>query len=285
MFGVDAILLSWLLLPLAKRLSDDVVDGAYQWLIAQGVTLGANLAQKIDARSATSEDLASGVGEFIEEHPEAATRLATAALREGAGGAMSEEEFLQVLLGFLMGVFELVNRLGHPAVLTGFLTGKADLAVIDVRTVNDDEALKNPTVSAYGSNAPRIGLADRGFGYTPNRIPRIWLLTPEDGEGDEIRKLANAAGVSFEWPGGAFEDFMRGRPLVSAITANEVVLENTQVSPGGFSVPAARDVTEVPWDHTPDGLIAMRDELREVVGAQEMAWNEMVATWTTALAA
>ena len=41
MFGVDAILLSWLVLPLAKRLSDDVVDGAYQWLIAQGVTEGS----------------------------------------------------------------------------------------------------------------------------------------------------------------------------------------------------------------------------------------------------
>ena len=178
MFGVDAILLSWLVLPLAKRLSDDVVDGAYQWLVAQGVTFGANIGQMIERRTATPEDLADGVGEFVEEHPEATARLATAALKDGLGGAMSQEEFLQVPLGFLMGVFELVRRLGHPAVVTGFLTGRTDLAVIDVRTVKDDEALQEPLVSTYGPDAPRIGMADRGIGYAPNRIPRIWLRRP-----------------------------------------------------------------------------------------------------------
>jgi hypothetical protein len=284
MLGVDAILLSWLVLPLAKRLSDDVVDGAYQWLKGQGVTFGANLVQMIEGHSATPGDLARGVGHFVEEHPEAATRLATAALRDGADGAMSEEEFLQVPLGFLIGVFELVRRLDHPVVLTGFLTGEADIAVIDVRTVNDDETLQEPVVSAHGPDAPRIGLADRGFGYTRNRIPRIWLLTPESGEGEEVRGLANAAGEYFEWPRGVFEDFMRGKPLVSAITANEVLLEDTQVSPNGFSVPAARNVTRIPWAHSPDGLIAMRDELKEAVGAQETAWNDVVAMWTKALA-
>lgn len=78
---------------------------------------------------------------------------------------------------------------------------------------------------------------------------------------------------------------MRGKPLVSAITPNEVLLENTQVSGNGFSVPPARKATRIPWDHTPDGLIAMRDELREIVGAQETAWSEVAAMWTKALTA
>lgn len=283
MLGIDAILLSWLVLPLAKRFSDDVVDGAYQWLIAQGVTFGANFVQMIEGRTATAEDLASGVSEFVEEHPDAATRLATAALREGADGAMSDEDFLQVLLSFFMGVFELVHRLGHPAVLTGFLTGEADIAVIDVRTVKRDEALRVPAVSTHGPDTPRIELASRGIGYAPSRRPSIWLLRPGEDDDGDIRGLVNEAGESFKWPGGVFEDFMRGKPLVSAITANDVLLEDTQVSPNGFSVPSVRKVARIQWAHTPDGLIAMRDELKRSVGAQKTARNEVVAMWTRAL--
>ena len=279
MLIVDDILITGFVLPFAKGFSEQAVKGAYEWLEAQGVDLGRTLWQRITGRRGDAEELVSRLGDYVEADRDAASRLTAAAIADAGQRARTDKEFLEILVSFLMAVFRLVDQLQRPAVLPGFLTGADDLAIVDVRTRKAGEELEEPAVHSPAADSPRIEMAVRGVLHNPLPIPRIWIVT--EGR-EEIEQRAESSTPFFDYPND-FGNFMEGRPLVSAITRDEVWLEDSRTGPQGVFVPEQRNINQVPWAQTPDGVISMHRALLGQVGEKEAKRDVWVAAWKEAL--
>jgi hypothetical protein len=269
-------------LPFAKGLSEQAVKGAYEWLEDQGVNLGRTFWQRITGRGGDEEELVSRLSTYVEADRDAASRLTAAAIAEAGQRARTDEEFLEVLVSFLMTIFRLVDQLQRPAVLPGFLTGADDLAIVDVRTRKANEKPAKPALRSPAADSPRIEMAVRGLPYNSPSIPRIWIVSEGREELEELEQRAESSTPFFDYPND-FGNFMEGRPLVSAITREEVWLEDSRTGPQGVFVPEQRNINPVPWAQTPDGVISMHRALLGQVGEKEAKRDVWITAWKEAL--
>jgi hypothetical protein len=287
MLVVDDILIANFVLPFARGLGEHTLNGVYDWLDDQGVRLGRRLLRRLTkGRMGTGdvEHLVSDLGAYVEQHPEAASRLTAAALRDAGALAKTDKEFLDVLLSFLMAVFELVKKLDQPAVLPGFLTGTEHLAVIDVRTRNAGEEFAKPAIYSPQNDVPRIVLANRIMLYSlaENPLPRIWLVPAAPGERRKFEQHAKASKQCLSWPDD-FVNSMKGQLLVTDITRREVWVQQPQIAPTGLFAPKGGTTHAFKWAESPAGVIEMHNVLVAAVEVKDAEKEVWVRAWTKAL--
>lgn len=271
--GFEQILIANFVLPFARGVGQGTLSEIYDWLEGNGVKLGQSFGRRLLRKISKgrlgvgdADQLAGELATYVERHPDASSKLTAAVLQE----VDQQGDRLEVIRNLLAAVFELVKRIGHPAVLPGFITGPNHLAIIDVRTNNAEEHYTEPAVyPAPGDRVPTITLARRGGPeYGPR--PRVWLVTePKDGEVQQLEDEAAKAGPVIA-KSDPFTQSMKGRLLVTAITSDEVRFTLPTVTPLGLMV--NKPFMVLPWDTGNDWVVPMCRVLRQAddVRAEEL---------------
>jgi hypothetical protein len=287
-FVVDQILIARFVLPLLQGLGEHALDQAYDWLDAQGVVLGRRgLARFWKSRRSRRGpgEFVRELGQYVQTHKDAAPALAAAAMREAVAGPATDEQFLGVILQFLMLLLETVEGLARPAVVPGFLTDTGHVAVIDVRTRKVGDRFDAPRIALIGT--PRIVVAEQTvLAYEEQLWPRIWLVEATDEERADLEKLAEASNPTL---GGdeALLDAIGGALLVTDITRCEVWVQRPNIIRAGglirVLIQGHGSGEEYSWPGTPDRMVAIYAALKAQVDARAKDDHEWQDAWLAIL--
>jgi hypothetical protein len=295
-FIVDDILLTYFVLPYAKRLLGKGQNQLYDWLDDQGVKL-ARRGWRLWRHKPTDIEVLTDLGHYADEHPGTAdtlftrvfaTELQTAALLPAAE---ADEEVLRIVSDFLTQIFKMVQALGWPAVLPGFLTGTDYLAVIDVRTP-PGEQLEMPSVG--GQDVPTITLwrpLKPAFSDTRQHwMPRLWLIRTTDEElasdpdttsGKLAAALEEFASDPDRTPTPAqLADTLKDQSFVMGITRRHVVVQHVQMPLDRLPPQPIGEIGQIRWAESPDGIKAMLKELTSQLGErqqEDLLWKRAIA--------
>ena len=284
MFVVDDVLLTYLVLPYGARLLDHGRDRLYDWLDSELGKGGRKLAKRIAKRELGDAEALKELGHYVEEHHGAADKLAAAALSAELEAARAlpvgqgDEEFLRVVRDyFLTPVVEMVQALGRPVILPGFVTGTDWLTAIDVRTVPPGEKLEQLNIySQAGKNPARINLwLGQGPVGRQYWLPRIWLVTAADEKlAATLRELAADPHTTPQ----RFAQALEHQPFVTGITRGDVIVGHARM-PLDFTPVTTGKTRLIPWAGSPAGIKTLRAELAKQLGDQQ----RQVAIWIRAL--
>lgn len=286
-FVVDDILLTYFVLPYAKRLLAKGQNQLYDWLDGQGVKL-ARRGLRLWQHRPTDIEVLTDLGHYADEHPGTADTLFTGVLTTELQTAAllpapeADKEVLRIVSDFLTHVFKMVEALGWPAVLPGFLTGTDYLAVIDVRTPPGRQ-LEMPSVG--GQDVPAITLwSPPGPIFTPDSVhwmPRLWLISTTD---EELAAALKAfASDRDKTPTSAeLAATLKDQSFVTGITRRNVLVRHVEMVVAGSPPIAAPtgEITQIPWAESPDGVKAMLKELTSQLGErqqQDLLWKRAIA--------
>ena len=282
-FVIDDILFTYIVLPYLTRLLNQSRDQLYDWLDKQGVKLAKSVFQP----GRTDLEVLNDVGYYVQENSKMARTLARAAVTtefqdaDKLPAAQSDEAVLKVVYDVLTGSFEMVQKLGHPVVLPGFLTGTDDLVVIDVRTVPPDRQLKMPRFFGYNSPAIQV-IQDPPPPLAVNWTARLWLVrAPTDADRRRCEELVGDGVPTAPQLAEELEDQL----LVTRITRDHVVGKHARQVVDGLPPVLQNPSSQIPWAQTPDGvkamLAALTTKLANELGEQQQK-NEL---WIQALTA
>lgn len=298
MFVVDDILFTYIVLPYGTRLLNQGREHLYKWLDKELGWGGRRLVRRIKRANLSDDAALKALGQYVEKHPEKAQTLATAAFATELETAsalpaeQSDEQFLKVVRDyFLTPLVEMVQALGRPAILPGFLTGTAWLTAIDVRTVPPGKELEEMfVIPQREEDLPRIMLwkAPARYGTMHSWLPRLWLVKARDEEfarklgttpvqlAATLDKLARDVNTTPQ----RFAEALEKQPFVTGITRHHVVVQHVRMEPDS---PPDRDMGQwsdrIEWAKTPAGIKDMRTELARQLGDQQ----QQVAMWIRAL--
>jgi hypothetical protein len=284
-FVVDDVVFTYFVLPYAKRLLGKGQDQFYDWLDAQGIKL-ARRGWRVWRHKPSQVEVLTDLGHYVEKHPGTAGTLTAAAI----AGPVTDEEFLRTIRDFLTRIFEMVQELGHPAVLPGFLTGTNYLAIIDVRTPHGTQ-LEMPEMPWMGGpDEPEIKLWNPlpPAGVLPHWMPRLWLVSTADGElardpdttlGQLAAALAKFASDPETTPvqlAAKLED----QSFVTGITRHHVVVKHARMPLERLTPVTAGESSRIPWAESPDGVKDMLEALTSQLGERkkhEELWRQALA--------
>jgi hypothetical protein len=275
-FVVDDIVLTYFVLPYARRLLGKGQDQLYDWLDGQGIKLAvlARRRWRLRRHKPSQVEVLTDLGHYVENHPGTAGTLTAAAI---AAGPLTDEEFMRTICDFLTRIFEMVQELGHPAVLPGFLTGTDYLAVIDVRTPPGKQ-LEMPSIDGQEITLWKpLGPTEDSRHW----MPRLWLVRATDEElasdPDKPGKLADALEASDpDTTPMQLAERLKGQPLVTGITRRRVVVQDIRM-PVPDLPPSllTGESSRIPWAQSPDGIKAMLAALTNQLGQrqqQDLLW-------------
>jgi hypothetical protein len=291
-FIVDDILFTYIVLPYGKRLLNQGRDQLYAWLDSELGKGGRKLATSMK-RNLKDVDALTDLGHYVESHPGTADTLAKAAVTAELQtasmlpGMKGDEEFLRVVRDyFLTPIVEMVQALGRPAVLPGFLTGTDWLTAIDVRTVPLGKQLETMKVHAQsGNDPPRINLwmplGPVGIQYW---LPRLWLVRATDEELAHLAttperlaaldELARDANTTVQ----RFAEALEDQPFVTDITRHDVIVNRARML-SDFTPQMMGKSYPIRWADSPAGMEAMRTALTSLLEGRQ----RQVGTWIKAL--
>jgi len=269
-FIVDDILLAEIVLPYARRLLGKGQDQLYDWLDKQGVKL-ARRGWRLWRHKPSDVEVLKDLGYYAEKHPGAAGIMATAAITTGLQPAAAlpapeaDERVLRALCNFLTGIFEMVQALGHPAVLPGFLTGTDDLAVIDVRTPPGVQ-LEMPVIS--GQDSPEITLwRPLGpAGTSSHWLPRLWVLARAT---DADRRTYEDIACDLDTTPQQLAEALKDQPFVTGITRRHVLVQHAQIVLPKIPPVTKGESSRIPWAQSPAGVRAMLAALTSQLGERQ----------------
>ena len=217
------------------------------------------------------------LGHYVENHPGTADALTAAAIT----GPLTDEEFMRTICDFLTRIFEMVQTLGHPAVLPGFLTGTDYLAVIDVRTPPGKQ-LEMPStdgqeITLWTPPAPSF--------MPVHWMPRLWLVRATDEElasdPDKPGKLADALQTGDpDTTSVQLAEALERQPLVTGITRRHVIVQHVQMPLADLPPAPIGESSRIPWAESPDGIKAMLAALTNQLGQrqqQDLLWIRALA--------
>ena len=268
MFIIDDILLADILMPYAKRLIGKGQDQFYDWLDDQGV----KLVRRVWGHNPPVVEVLEDLGHYVKDNRGAADTLApkafTAELQtaQTLPAAQADEKVLRALSDFLTAIFDMVQALGHPAVLPGFLTGTNDLSVIDVRTP-PGQNLEMPEIS--GQDNPEIVLwRPLGYGVLPQHwMPRLWVVVKATDV--DRRKYENLADP--DTTPQRFAEVLEDQPFVTGITRRHILVQHVQiVLPNIPPIPVVGgESSRIKWAESPDGAKAMLADMTSQLGERQ----------------
>jgi hypothetical protein len=282
-FVVDDILISYFVLPYAQEKLNQGRNQLYDWLDKQGVKL-ARRGLRFWQHKPSDVEVLKELGHYVETHPGTASTLATATITAQLQAAtrlpagQRDEKFLNIVLDFLNQIFEMVQELGSPVVLPGFLTGTDDLAVIDVRTVPLGGQLELPWISGGQVNPTIMLWRDLGPVGKVYWMPRIWLVrAATDADRDRYKEFANPDTTPKQ-----LADELKDQPFVMSITRRYVVAQHVQMVLD--HLPPTKTGTgeddRIPWAESPDGVKAMLAALTSQLGErldEDVLWLRALA--------
>ena len=266
MFVVDDILLTYFVLPYANRLLDQGRNKLYDWLDEQGVKLwGRGLRSR--------RNLLKALGHYVEKHPGTAAPLAAEVL------FTELPTILDSVDNFLTRIFKMVQELGHPAVLPGFLTGTDYLTVIDVRTPPGTQLEMPSLPSLTGSNDPEIRLWSPlpPAGVAPRWMPRLWLVSKTEGElaRDPDTALGQLAAALKEFASkpdttpGQLAAKLEDQLFVTGVTSHDVVVRHAQMPLENLTPVTSGESRRIAWAESPDGVKDMLEALTRQLGERK----------------
>lgn len=282
--AVEAIVFAKVVSPFVRGLEEGLVGDLQTSIEDRGVKVGRGLAAwirrklgKRDHRATDAQELGDRLDHCVVAKPTSAPVVAETVLEQGAADKLS------VLDGLLTAVFTAARELKKPVVLSGFVTGSDHLMVVDVRTQVFGELYRAPTFAPHGQEQiPTVTLALVGASLFEQKPPppRVWLIT--DPGPDDLASLTQAAkdaGPVFLRTD-EFTRLMANRPMVTAITAQEVRLANSMIA-GQVFLLGGPPLPSLPWDESSTWVVPMFEALDRLVESE----TEFAANFSAALRA
>jgi hypothetical protein len=289
-FVVDDILIGWLIVPLAMRLRDrlldqiaDVADENLRKLLRRLVL--ATEESQPQAREESVQVAAMELASYVEKNRDAAAELAALAIADVAENAAGNER-LEGLYNFINYMFRMVEYLKRPVVLPGFFTGSDQTTVIDVRTATFSAFELPKRLWGAGwpeSEGPRIQIDLNG---PLLRAPRIWVIpSASEGPADLKRRPPlppHEFGVAMQdqWRVKSITPTAVGMVHMRFLTALER-MGRTQRERDEDLIRERERMFEM--SATPDGVVSMRDALIRAVKTESDRRQDWNLSWADAL--
>jgi hypothetical protein len=277
------LLIRTVVIPLLRRLGDRWLDRVADRIDAGELQLLRTLFTAISRPQpavAEVDDAVAELAEYALSHQSAREELVVAATEGAAAVARNDQEFLELLLTFLMYVFGLVETLERPVVLPGFLTGTSHLVAIDVRSTNPPNRFVSPRVLVR--DIPRIAFEEPRVGHMmdPPNWPRMWLIDDTIANGARLNELLTREPSVQEFVAGLRDDW-----VVIEITRGKVDLKKIAMMLNtGVIAMQPGERKQLPWDEGTQGVITMREALVSEVESEERRNREFYKKWSPSIA-